>query len=124
MPVAYVNGFKTSVKAVWKWDGTDDAGLVAFMQTGRTATCNNFTVDRSDSPVQLRWQKYAYTGGGYTATGVFGAIPLNEGDHIDPACIFPFPAGPGPGVRDMTGLWESDNFGRPFDVVDMQAWPT
>jgi hypothetical protein len=121
MPVVYVTGFKTSVKPVWEWDDTDDAGLIAFMQAGRSATCNNFTVVRDDVPVLLRWQKYQYTSGGYSPTGVYSTLPLNVGDRIDPTCPYPYPLTAAPGVRDMTGIWVSDQFGRPFDVNDMAA---
>ena len=102
MPVVYLNGFKTSVRAVWEWDDTDDAGLVAFVTDGRTATCNDFTVDRSDSPVRLQWQKYQYWDGGYVAMGEYDSIPIVVGDHIDPRCPYPYPTPAGPGVRDSS----------------------
>jgi hypothetical protein len=121
MPLVYVNGFKTSVKPVWEWDDTDDAGLVAFMTAECPATCNNFSIDRAGSPVVLRWEKYQYTGGDYTATGLYFDIPINVGDRLDPTCPYPYPSAAGPGVRDMTGIWVSDQFGRPFDINDMQA---
>jgi hypothetical protein len=121
MPLVYLNGFLTSVKAVWEWDDTDDAGLVAYMTAGRTATCNDFTVDRSGSPVRLQWQKYQYWDGGYVAMGVYDSIPIVVGDHLDPKCSHVYPTPSGPGVRDMAGVWLSDQYGRPIDINDMQA---
>jgi len=121
MPLVYVNGFKTSVKPVWEWDDTDDAGLIAFMTAGRPATCNDFTVDRSDSPVRLQWQKYQYWSGGYVAMGVYDSIPIVVGDRLDPTCPYPYPTPPQPGARDMAGLWACDQYGRPLDINDMQA---
>jgi hypothetical protein len=119
MALAYVNGFRIGVAAVWHWTDTDDGGLVAFMTTNRPPTCNDFSVDRSVSPVRLQWQKYQYWDGGYVAMGIYDSIPIYGGDYIDPTCSHPFPDPPGPGVREMVGLWVSDQYGRPFDINDM-----
>jgi len=120
LPIVHLNSFRLSVKQVWKWDDTDDAGLVAFMTAGRPATCNNFTVDRADTTT-LQWQKYQYSAGGYIPTGVYDSVPLVIGDHLDPKCPYPYPTPSGPGVRDMAGVWECDQYGLPFNLDDLLA---
>jgi hypothetical protein len=121
MALGYVNGFRASVKPVWVWADTDDEGLIAFMTAGRTATTNDFSLDRSVSPVRLVWQKYQYWDGVYVAMGLYDSIPISIGDRIDPTCPYPFPQTAGPGVRDMAGIWASDQYGRPFNINDMAS---
>ena len=100
---------------------TDDAGLIAFMTAGRTPMCNDFSLDRSVSPVRLVWQKYQYWDGAYVAMGLYDSIPIVAGDRIDPTCPRLYPQVAGPGVRDMTGMWVSDQYGRPMTLADIVA---
>lgn len=121
MPIVHINSFRTSVKAVWDWDDTDDEGLVAFMTAGRSILTNNFTVERFEGVTRLQWQEYQYWDGGYIPTGVYDYIPIVAGDHLDPTCPYPYPTPAKPGARDLVGMWVSDQYGRPLDINDMQA---
>lgn len=124
MPSMYYNSFRSSPKPAWWWEDTDDVGLVAFMTANRVDRQNDFSVDRSSTPVLLRWQKYQYVDGAYVSTGVYDSIPITSGDVIDPRYPNLYPSITGAGTiasLDGIGAWASDQDGRPYDINDFLA---
>lgn len=125
MPAIYINnfGFTNQVSPAWRWENTDDAGLSAFMEEHSSDEQGDFSVDRSGTDVLLTWQKYEYVGGGnYGPTGVYDNIAIADGDYLHPKVYSPVYGEPAtPQVFDMTGWWESDQYGRPFDLNDLLA---
>jgi hypothetical protein len=130
VPATYVNNFGFSgsaqtVTPVWLWENTDDAGLVAYMEVNSSGWQADFTVDRSSPDVLLCWQKYEFvSGGSFSPTGAYDSIAIASGDYLDPIAPQPYnPDGPNsaPEVVDIVGRWQSDQYGRPFDLNDLLA---
>lgn len=113
MPALWMRSFKPALGTVvgkpirvfnWQDDPVEDADFAAAM-TAQFVT--NVTVDRSGPTPVLRWEG----SGGTPKSKELGAV----GTHY-----FSYPSG-GPDALDVTGYWESDEYGRPFDLNDLLA---
>lgn len=134
MPAIYVYHFaaknaegttqSSSTAYAWKWaDGDADADLVAFMEAHSFDSAGDFSVDRSGPRPKLVWQAYvSQWPDGYAPTGTYSEIEFAAGDVIQARH-----AGSQwaelPGINPMIGCWESDEFGRPFDLNALLAPP-
>lgn len=109
---------------VWKWDDNpaDDERLVLFLHRFSWSSSGDYEVNRDGVGPVLRWQKYISDAGTWVPAGDWREVPLNVGDFILPRgstgdMLYEPLVGPVP------GYWESDQYGRPFDVNDLVAPP-
>lgn len=115
MPATHAQSFRSGFRQAWRWDNTDDDGEFLTWLDGRLdvdVTAWGFTVDRTGSSPELTWQP---------PSGPPQTLPLTEG-----VLYIAWAAGTSVDhVRDITtvlgGFWESDEYGRPFDLNDLLA---
>lgn len=130
MPATYVNRFSypgahtTQTSPAWRWDGTDDATFASFVEAESDGYVGDVNVDRSSGTPVLRWQYYQAWDG--QPKGVFGELELTSGMFVNPRYQPPYGSpdtlGQRPGAVDPAdGYWESDQYGRPYDLNDLLA---
>lgn len=131
MPATHATGFNTGSFPIctraWLWDPDEvgaDADLVAAILLDvvapMEAAYQDFEVDRSGATPVLKWQVYEITRDAnfnkiVLPTGVWQTLALHEGDYINLRRA----DSEAPEILDMTGRWESDQYGRPFALEDM-----
>jgi hypothetical protein len=73
-------------------------------------------VDRSGATPTLIWQEYTRPNANspWVPTGSWGALPLSAGVFISLHASYN-------GTVVEAGSWESDQYGRPFDLNDLLA---
>lgn len=145
MPATYVRRFgdlsregETGGLRAWRWNGSEDIELADYCgdlvsSHAYQNTLGDFHVDRSGPAPVLRWQWYqldSSTDWERVPTGTYGELPLMTGDYID-ALGYESPTWPDEGDNpyggeiiakwDMVGRWESDQYGRPYDLNDLLA---
>lgn len=109
-------GVSLGTSPAWLWEDADDSAFCAFVQERAGVYIGDVTVDRSGAAPVLRWQvyQYQYPPGVYQPSGQYGSLTLSVGTFISaPSGI--------PAVLDMAGRWESDQFGRPYNLNDLLA---
>jgi hypothetical protein len=142
MPLIQMHSFKPGGTGKWvgkyfKWvdDPTEDADLVGFVESywaDNNQYVDDVSVDRSGTTPELRCQRYEVSydpsNPGRLPTGDWHSEPLTVGDHLVAEDWRGRPFSPGgsrgwPGAVDVTGWWECDEYGRPFDLNDLEATP-
>lgn len=122
MPAVHVCSFGVlglGARQFWKREAGDDTALAAWQDSASSNYYRNFAVDNSGATPLLTWDVYSYVyPTGYQKSGT-DSIELAVGDYIrwagDASSATPIAA------VDVTGCWESDQYGRPFDLNDLLA---
>lgn len=125
-----------SIGKYYKWvnDPAEDSDFVSYMQDyweGRSGFFSDFSVDRSGASPELRYQEYEVIyspnpNPGAYPTGNWRSEPLHVGDYMTPEDWRNHPIEEGssiglPAAQDVTGWWECDEYGRPYDLNDLLA---
>lgn len=105
----------------WTWEDSpsDDAGLAAALAAVSASGYEekqDWAVDRGGATPTLIWQAYTRPNASspWTPTGSWGALPLFVGMLISLH-------GSSHGTDLGDAYWESDQYGRPFDLNDLLA---
>jgi len=124
MPEILMNSFHSGAEITrfrWVDDSAEDGDFVSFA-VGNIGVPNgvltfaNFTVDRTGTP-ELRWDVVIAGDPTVVDTGSIALVPNTywSGSYYKPSAP--------PSPVDMTGYWECDQYGRPFDLDDLVAPP-
>lgn len=123
MSVTYAKSFNTSqVVEGWRWEDVDDTSFLNWaIAQGLGANRQDFSLDRTNGPA-LMWQvyMYSYETGSYAPTGNYETMPLTTGVTYtkgymnDPTPLIDVDT-------FLSGYWESDQYGRPYDLNDLLA---
>lgn len=132
MPAKYMNAFSfeahvstTTNKTVYIFDWSNDPGEDADFEAYIASTlpwvspgyeARNVVVDRSGATPLVSWENWQLYG--TPATWHFvssGSAPLSTGSVLYKA------GNQALSTFDSTGYWDSDQYGRPFDLNDLLA---
>lgn len=125
MPATYVQTFWRSGRKAWLWDDQDDLDFITWIGSVLDPYPNrDFAVDRTGPEPELTWQPYAYDSGtsSMQPDGPRQSMALTEGTYYtawnstSTSIDSLYPA-----ADMMTGFWESDEYGRPYNLNDLLA---
>lgn len=130
MPAILINSLRANgmptVMQVFRWDGTDDSGLVSFILTTRTQEwMQDIAVDRTGPAPVLRWQRYEkdnsdpnvpFDERDWLPTNDWRSLDLVVDDWIQAEN---FGVGWGPMIWPKGHYWECDEHGRAFSIDDL-----
>jgi hypothetical protein len=130
VPAKYMNAFSFEVHVSnasnrtvhvfdWSNDPAEDTAFAAYIAAALPWAApgyeaRNVVVNRSGATPQASWENW-YLSGGTWHFGSSGAAPLSTGSAHYRAGNEVL------GVFDPTGYWDSDQYGRPFDLNDLLA---
>lgn len=135
MPEILINSLRANgsptVRRVFKWDGSDDTGLIDYLVAERAREnrhdMRDFSVDRSGVVPTLRYQRYERDNSDpnvpveerpWNSTGDWRELPLSIGDWIAAVDFWSAP-GFAPGRWVLPYYWECDERGRAFSIDDL-----
>jgi hypothetical protein len=103
----------------WSNDPGEDADFETYIAAalpwaGGSYEVRNADVNRSGAQPQLTWELWRLSGGSWVFDSS-GSAPLNTGSAIYKAGNAALTA------FNATGYWDSDQYGRPFDLNDLLA---
>lgn len=127
MPAKYMNSFtpyggssgNTKYIFAWSNDPAEDAAFVTYVETavdqGYTSSeARNAAVDRSGPAPVLTYERWNNPGTGWVFDRSY-SVTLSTGSAVYRANNWAVT------VLDTTGYWDSDQYGRPFNLNDLLA---
>lgn len=128
MPEIRIHGFHLNAmgfpgaQRAWRWaNSDDDSEFITFVQSVVSVQAmRNCEVDRSGSTPELLWDVYEFSYPSWVPTGNSDSLPLVENVIYAAWSVYPEPLR----LADASvlgGWWESDQYGRPYDLNDLLA---
>lgn len=101
---------------VVKWDGSNDAEVVAYIEVAWPQAggngLRNFRIDQSGPAPKFKYDEWSYsTPNGWNPTGNVYEYPISVGDYITNA---DYDIGGIPNVVNTAGYWLADQYGHPI----------